>query len=217
MNRPTESASALTDTDLWNGGFLEAAIVLGPRDDPDADARLVSALNAVWSTDVTFGPYLDRFGFGPDSTPLTSIDPGTIDLVSPGHLYGWIKLPSDEWSVGGTCAIREDGFGGQALDWLDVYLPLGALAHQNERVGAYAFEHLEECSDWLAPISALLGQIGCAVLNAIDGRMAFIGFEVSGTSEADSWTGAVPSERSVGYVSDGDSGVAEYFPPTEWR
>lgn len=217
MNRPTESAPALTDADLWNGGYLEAAIVLGHSDDPAADARLVSALNAVWSTDIMFGPYLDRFGFGPDSMPLTSIDPSTIELVDPGHLYGWIKLPSGEWSVGGSCVIREEGVGSENLDWIDVYLPLGGLAIQNESVGAYPFGDLEECSDWLRPISALLGQIGCAVVNTIDGGVAFIGFDVSGTPEVDRWDGAVPAERSIGYVSDGDSGVAEYFPPTEWR
>jgi hypothetical protein len=216
MNRPTPSAPSLADADLWHGGFLEAAIVLGPREDHDADERLISALNAVWSSDFTFGPHADRFSFRADSEPITTIGAGTIDLQSPGHLYGWIKLPLGSWSVGGTCVIREE-YGDPNLDWLDVYLPLGALAELDGRVGAYPFGDTDACQSWLEPLSARLGELACTVLDAVSGVAAFIGFEVSGTPEADGWDGTVPSERSIGYVASDERGVAEYYGPTEWR
>ncbi len=165
---------------------------------------------------MVFGPYVDRFEFGPDSTPITTISAATIDLRNPGHLYGWIKLPSGDWSVGGTCVIREE-FGDPNLDWLDVYLPLGGLTEVDDRVGGYPFGDTAMCRDWLEPVSAHLGAIGSAVLGAVGGVAAFVGFEVSGTPEADGWNGTVPSERSIGYVTLNDGGVAEYHAPTEWR
>lgn len=216
MNRPTSEAPALSDADLWDGGYLEAAIVLGRRDDPDADERLVSALSVVWSSDHTFGPHTDRFGFGPDSAPLKTIAADTIDLQNPGHLYGWIKLPSGRWTVGGTCVIREE-YGDPNLDWLDVYLPLGGLSEIDDRVGAYPFGDIATCRDWLEPVLARLGELVCRVLDNAGGVAAFVGFEVSGTPEADGWNGTIPSERSIGYVTPNDRGVAEYHAPTEWR
>jgi len=91
MNRPTETAHVLSDADLWHGGFLEVAIVLGPRADSGADARLVSALRVVWSSHLMFGPYVNRFGFGPDSRPLEKIGADSIDLKTPGDFYGWME------------------------------------------------------------------------------------------------------------------------------
>ncbi len=216
MNRPTPGAPDLSNADLWHGGFLEAAIVLGRRDDPGANERLVSALRTVWSNEMIFGPYVDRFDFGPDSAPITNISAASIDLQNPGRLYGWIKLPSGDWSVGGTDVIRQE-FGDPNLDWLDVHLPLGGLTEIDDRVGGYPFGDIATCRDWLEPVSARLGAIGSAVLGAVGGVVAFVGFEVSGTSEADGWNGTVPSKRSIGYVTLNDGGVTEYHAPTEWR
>jgi len=112
--------------------------------------------------------------------------------------------------------IREE-FGDQKFDWLDVYLPLAGLAAVDERVGGYPFGDTADCRGWLKPVSARLGQIGCAVVDAVGGTAGFVGFEVSGTPEADGWDGAVPAERNMGYVAPNDRGFADYFAPTEWR
>ncbi|MCX4539194.1 hypothetical protein [Streptomyces sp. NBC_01565] len=168
----------------WHGGFYELAIEVGPRD----DARLQRALTAVWSAADVQGCYGDmRRAPGQQESVGCTVE----SLTEFGHVLGQVRLPTGQIVACGCMTIREEG--DDPVDWLDFYLPIGALDEAGfdiERAQSYRSPVLD---DWLAAI-------GTAVFHAVDFHAAFIGFETSGCSDAATLGGELPESRRIGYL-----------------
>jgi hypothetical protein len=126
------------------------------------------------------------------------------------HLRGAARLPDGQLTACGTCLIRED----DGPDWLDFYLPLGAL----ERVlpvGGYPFESGDhEYRQWQKQLDPWLADFGRRIFDAVPFRLGLIGFEVSGdTHRADLEAYGVPEQRNIGYLVPQD-GQLRFFPAT---
>jgi hypothetical protein len=124
--------------------------------------------------------------------------PLTVESLSRfGHLYGRLTLPGGAVSVCGGLAIRmSDG-----TDWLNLYLPVGALTRTDPRIGGFPFGDDGGPSSlaWRARLDGWLAEVGAEVYREVDFRRALIGLE---TDEAEIATtdGAVPERRSFGYL-----------------
>lgn len=162
--------AAFCDDENWSGGFYELAVLLGERD----DARLDAALCAVWSDGHVDGCYPSR-----DREPAEQerVPCSLASLGESGHLRGTATLPSGRRVVCGAVVIREDE---SRRDWLDFYLPLGALSVADHRVGGFAGEGGVDTLAWRAPIDEWFADIGVSVYRSAPFVYALIGFEVSG-------------------------------------
>jgi hypothetical protein len=190
LSRPT----SFTDDNNWNGGFYELSIDLGDRD----DARLASALERAWDDPRLDGCFADRRREPADQIRVA---PTLAAQSESGHLRGVAVLPNGAAMVCGTVVIREDYRG---IDWLDLYLPLGALARADGRVGGYPFgSTITTCDDapsresleWRRPIDNWLAGIGSSIFAVAPFRLGLIGFEVSGAELTD-----IPAERYATYL-----------------
>ncbi|MFE1443576.1 hypothetical protein [Streptomyces sp. NPDC058739] len=82
--------------------------------------------------------------------------PCTVNsLAERGHLHGRVRLPTGQLAVCGCVAIRG---GDQSSDWLDFYVPVGALdqadvAHWDGR----SFFRSSVMDDWLAILGTRCG------------------------------------------------------------
>ena len=123
MGRPDD----LNVEENWHGGFYELGLQLGPRDDD----RLETALTALWTAAGVSGCY------APTYNPLrhAPADLSLESLEGHGHLRGIVRLPSGDEVVCGSVAIRFD----DGDDWIELYLPLGALGSTDERIGPFPF------------------------------------------------------------------------------
>ncbi|MCZ8381671.1 hypothetical protein O6P37_22630 [Mycobacterium sp. CPCC 205372] len=135
--------------------------------------------------------------------------PLTVESLSRfGHLYGRLTLPGGAVSVCGGLAIRmSDG-----TDWLNLYLPVGALARTDPRIGGFPFgdDGGPLSLSWRAPLDAWFAAIGAQVYREVEFRRAIIGFETD-DAEIAAADGAVPQRRSFGYLSPCD-GELRYHP-----
>jgi hypothetical protein len=186
MTDPT----AFADGENWTGGFYELAMELGPTDDD----RLGRALTALWAAAGVEGCYGSQWHEpeAQESVPLT-----VASLVEFGHLHGHVVLPSGTRIVCGAVAVRED----DGPDWLDFYLPLGALGASDPRVGGYPFgEDAAASLAWRGPIDDWMAGIGTEVFREVDIRLAIIGFETSGSAYAKDLAGDPPPPRGVAYL-----------------
>ncbi|MCP3753355.1 hypothetical protein [Streptomyces sp. TBY4] len=166
----------------WHGGYYELAIEVGPRD----DGRLQRALTAVWSAADVQGCYGDMRRPPEEQDPVGC----TVEsLTEFGHVLGQVRLPTGHIVACGCMTIREEG--DTPVDWLDFYLPIGALEGAGldiERPQSYRSPVLDH---WLAAI-------GTAVHGAVAFRAGFIGFETSGCSDAATLGGELPESRRIG-------------------
>jgi hypothetical protein len=118
-------------------------------------------------------------------------------LTTFGHLYGRLTLPDGAVSVCGGLAIRmSDG-----TDWLNLYLPMGALSQTDPRVGGYPFgpEGGPSSLSWRAPLDAWLADVGAQVYREVDFRRALIGFETDDAGAAVA-NETVPESHAFGYL-----------------
>lgn len=167
------------------------------------DARLDAAARCVWGDAHLVGPYADR-----DREPGNQerVDGALVASLQLGHLRGLAAPLSGARVVCGMVNIREEGEGGS--DWLDFYLPLGALGRADPRVGAFPFGAVGTGSlVWRAPIDAWLVSVAARVFAAVPFAYALIGFEVSGESPPP----ADATERHVGLLTP-DGGGLRYIP-----
>lgn len=133
-------ADDLDVSENWHGGSYELAVNLGPRD----DTRMEAALTTVWSSATVEG-CLARDEARSHPVPCT-----LLSLEQFGHLNGRVRLPDGGVIVCGVVAVREEN----GDDWLIFYLPLGALAEHDARVGAFPFgdDGGEASRAWREPI-----------------------------------------------------------------
>jgi hypothetical protein len=190
-----------TSNDVWNGGFYELALELGER----SDVRLLSALTALWQNLSLKGCYLEREQEPADQVKLI---PSEEMLRSGQHLLGLARLPNKTQVACGTVAIREDN----GPDWLDFYLPMGALAQAYD-VGGYPFDIDNKSPEsWQKPIDDYLAEIGKFVFSAVPFKLGLIGHEVSGNHYAEEIAEqGIPDERYIGYLWP-SGGKLNYFP-----
>jgi hypothetical protein len=184
-------AADLTDPENWHGGFYELAIELAD----ESDEYLQRMLTALWHTAEIDGCYQRRAGTRDQfkDAPCT-----VAALDQHGHLHATVLLPTGQRVVCGAVAIR----GGGGTDWLDFYLPMEALGRADQRVGAFPFvpDGDHSALDWRRPIDEWLAGIATTIFQAEPFRLALIGHEVSGDTDADKLDGRVPEQRFIGYL-----------------
>ena len=181
----------LTDSENWRGGFYELAIELAD----ESDEHLERILTALWHVAGIEGCYgrrtagRDQF----EDAPCT-----VASLEQHGHLHATVHLPTGQRVVCGAVAIR--GAGG--TDWLDFYLPMEALSRADQRVGAFPSvpDGDQSALEWRRPIDTWLAEIATAIFRTDPFRLALIGHEVSGHTDAASLDGRVPDQRFIGYL-----------------
>jgi hypothetical protein len=177
MSQPSD----INSDDNWVGGFYELSIDLGSKD----DSRLDRALRALWRHAAVGGCFAPRYqnNISGDRAPLRLTDHvavpiGLASLEESGHLRGTVRLPSGVEIVCGAVAVRFD----EDPDWLDFYLPLGALADVDRRIGGFPFGEDSDAGSlsWRLPLDRWLAEIGSRVFEEVPFGFARIGFEASG-------------------------------------
>lgn len=191
--------------DNWHGGFYELAIEVGDH----SDERLGRALDALWRAAGISGCYGSR-ECEPGDQAVVGCTLESLEQF--GHLRGVVQLPAGPVVVCGAVAIREDS----GPDWLDFYLPLGALARADPRVGAFPFgsDGGTVSMVWRQPIDAWLASIGMQVYGSVDYRLGLIGCEASGQVYAADIGAGSPPPRGFGYLLPGN-GPPRYLPATQ--
>jgi hypothetical protein len=142
VENPTASPTDVSHDDNWHGGYYELSIKLGEHDDD----RLDSALKALW--DAAGLPEAFRRDTG-SSAPVSA------DSLLAGHLNTVATIPGLGSTLCSVMVVREEvyeaGTPQYGADWLDLCLPLGALANLDCRVGAFRSTATSEPSQAATP------------------------------------------------------------------
>jgi hypothetical protein len=160
-------ADDVADEENWTGGFYELCLVLGPSDDGAVDR----AVRSLWRVAGVSGCHARRA----DGTGFAAVEPGVAALHDYGHLLGTVALPSRARVVCGGFLFRYED-----TDTLEFYLPLGALARVDRRIGGYPFdEHSGAASlTWRGGLDRWLADVATAVHVDVPFQRALIGFEI---------------------------------------
>lgn len=184
--------AAFRDQTNWSGGFYELAIEVGSTQ----DAAIQAVLSAVWSAAEVRGSFASTDREPEDQEPV----PCTVaSLTAYGHLHGQVRLPNGRLAVCGAVAIRG---GDDCSDWLDFYVPAGAL----DKAGipywdGRPFYRSAVLDDWLAGV-------GTATFERAPFSLGVIGWEVSGCTDAATLAGRLPQERGIGYLLPQEKGLS---------
>ncbi|MEU4531230.1 hypothetical protein AB0F49_23695 [Micromonospora ureilytica] len=174
----------LRDPENWTGGFYELILILGAAD----DARLDRAVAALWrAADV------GECRVGADLVEVTA---GADAFAVDGHLRGALTLPSGGRVVCGSYTTRCEG-----IDSLELYLPLGALARVDKRIGGFPFDHRSgvESLTWRAPLDRWLADIAVTVYVDVPFTRAVIGFEVDEDADVSYSAGLFPGTSGMDF------------------
>lgn len=160
-------ADDMNDDENWTGGFYELCLVLGAADDDNVDR----ALRSLWRAVGVHGCHVPRA----DGTGFAAVELGVAALHEHGHLRGTLTLPSGARVVCGGFLSRYEG-----LDTLELYLPLGALARADRRIGGYPFDESSgvESLTWRSALDRWLADVAIAVYADVPFHRALIGFEI---------------------------------------
>ncbi len=162
------SATDLTLEDNWHGGGYELAIELGARD----DGRLDAAIRACWLHPSLTGCWhrTGRRDFA------TRVQP-ELRTQETGHLHGIATIPGVASTVCGCAVIREEE---SRIDWLDFYLPIGALERIDKRAESLWNSDSDVPPTWRQPIDEYLVETAGRIYEAVEFELGLIGWEVSG-------------------------------------
>ncbi|MDT6983287.1 hypothetical protein ACFSUJ_00955 [Streptomyces lusitanus] len=178
------SPAVFRDPTNWGDGYYELGIEVGSTD----DAQIQAVLSALWSAADVQGCFGRRDREPEEQDPV----PCTVgSLTEFGHLHGQVRLPTGRLTVCGCLAIRgDDG----SSDWLDFYVPLGALSKAGLAYwdGRPSFRS-DVMDDWLAGI-------GAETFKRVPFSLGVVGFEVSGCADASTLAGKMPQTRDIGYL-----------------
>jgi hypothetical protein len=207
----TELPKFFTLDDTWTGGFYELAIELGSY----SDQHLLDALKTIWNHSSLEGCYLDRTKEPDQQVRYNSVSElfHQREMYSGFHVQGVATLPNKLRIACGTCVIREYSDNNpDAPDWLDFYLPMGAL-EQAYDVGGYPFDtDIKSPENWQKPIDDYVAQIGMELFAKVDFRLGLVGHEVSGIQNADEIANeGIQEQRYIGYLWPSASQLT-YFP-----
>ena len=108
-------------------------------------------------------------------------------------------------------SARDSARAGEGSDWLDLCLPLGALANLDNRVGAYPLGDVSDSSRWRRPIESWFEGIATAVFDAVPFVYAVTGNEVSGLEPSEQTSG------NVGLFAPDANGNLAIRPVTSWN
>jgi len=198
--------SYFTHPDTWNGGFYELAIQVSGG---HSDEKLLSALETLWTHPDLEGCYLHA---DVESALQERITPSVSHIQTGEHLRGLAHLPNGLRVACGTVLVRED----EGSDWLDFYLPMGALSTAYD-VGGFPFgDGKKDHVIWRIPIDKWLLNIGYHVFREVRFELALIGHDVLGeTSAAVILSKGIPEKRWISYLlPQGDS--LRSYPCTEY-
>jgi hypothetical protein len=192
-----------TPKNVWYGGFYELALELGEP----SDERLFEALDALWQHPSVEGCYLEN-DVEPNEQKRVSPSPQLLNRM---HIYGLARLPDGKQVACGSCIIRED----DGSDWLDFYLPTGAVGEVYD-IGGYPFDKAGFAHrDWQIPVDEWLKDIGKHIFSIVPFNLGLIGFEVSGEAyAADILKTGIPAERHIGYLLSENKLLKWYAPNT---
>jgi len=162
----------MADEENWVGGFYELCLVLGQSDDSLVDR----ALPVLWGAAGVDGCWARTS----DGTGLRQAQVSVAALHEHGHLRGTLALPSGVRVVCGSILFRYDN-----VDTLELYLPLGALARVDDRIGGFPFDEHSgaESLTWRAGLDRWLADIAIAVHAEVPCQRVVIGFEVDQESD----------------------------------
>lgn len=112
-------------------------------------------------------------------------------LTEHGHLLGQVRLPTGQLAVCGCMAVRG---GDESSDWLDFYIPTGAL----DKAGIVywdgrPFFRSAVIDDWLAGIAM-------ETFKQAPFSLGLVGWMVSGGADASMPAGELPKKRDMGYL-----------------
>lgn len=173
---PSPSPTDPTHEDNWNGGFYELSVKLGAAD----DARLDTALIALWQAASLSRPFRRHSDEAVDVA---------VQALLAGHLHSVATIPGLGSTLCTVLVVREETFDSGATrygaDWLDLCLPLGALANLDERVGAYPFDEEADSRGWREPVESWFAVVASAVFKAVPFVHAITGDEVSGVEASE--------------------------------
>ena len=175
-----------------------------------SDTRLEAALSVLWSAAEVEGCY-GSHQVAPSEQETVPCN--LLSLLRFGHLRGVVRLPNGAPIVCGVVAVREDG----GPDWLDFYLPLGALGRAEPRSDEHMVGDPSSGSTsltWRRPIDDWMAGLGARVYAAAGFRLGLIGNEVSGQTDAAAIAGDPPTRRWIGYLIPGGGNV-RYLPATD--
>ena len=189
--------------DAWLGGYYELAIELGRR----SDERLGSALAAIWAFPDIEGCYLRRDVESAEQLRVRPRLPGEED----SHLYGIATLFNGLKVPCCTVVVREPS----GTDWLDFCLPLAGLSKAIPQIGGYPFDR-DTGRQWREPLDTWLAEVGRQLWEHVPFRLAIIGFEVSGMTDAKQLEDGMPDERWVGFLRPSRDDL-DYLPVNRWR
>jgi hypothetical protein len=196
--------SVFTRQDVWLGSFYELAIEVGDR----SDDRLHAACVALWSHGSLEGPYGDKTREPGEQPPVS---PGLVvpdDMGDVSHLYGVATLPDGNRLACGCVALCEED---SRIDWLDLYIPLGAL----DTVYDYDYGDRASWRAWAAPLDDWFADIGRTVYDAVPFRLALVGEEVSGMRYASQVAvEGIPDERNTPLLFPDNDGALKWYPAT---
>ncbi|WP_206343446.1 hypothetical protein [Streptomyces mesophilus] len=186
--------ASFRDQSNWGDGY-ELAIEAGST----GDAELQSLLSALWSAAGVRGCFgrRDREPDEQDEVPCT-----VASLTEYGQVLGQVRLPTGQSVVCGCMAVRG---GDDSSDWLDFYVPTGALDKAGiEYWDGRPFFRSAVIDDWLAGIAT-------ETFRQAPFSLGVVGWMVSGLAEASTLAGELPKERGMGYLLPRD-GILHYGP-----
>ena len=106
--------------------------------------------------------------------------------------------------------MREDESG---IDWLDFYIPLGAL----ETIYEVAYPYDKSWRVWAQPLDHWFADIGRWIHQEVPFQLGLIGEEVSGfTYASELATAGIPSDRMLPLLVPNDRGELDWYPATDW-
>jgi hypothetical protein len=186
--------ASFCDQSNWGDGY-ELAIQVGST----GEAELQTLLSALWSAAEVLGCFgrRDCEPHEQDEVPCT-----VASLTEYGHLLGQVRLPTGQLVVCGCLAVRG---GDESSDWLDFYVPTGAL----DKAGivysdGQLFFRSAVIDDWLAGIAI-------KTFDQAPFSLGVVGWMVSGGTDASMLAGELPQVRAMGYLLP-RGGVLQYGP-----
>jgi len=154
----------------WHGSYYELCIELGPAGD---DPRLLNALRCLWSRPELHGSWTDRDSYGSDVSDFQVTDGCVVPQ------FGVLTIGDSQLGCV-THIVREtDG-----SDWLDLCVPTGML----ELAYDVSYPLDLDSNPWIKTLNAVFTALATTVFQHCPFRLAIIGEEASGVTDADSIT-----------------------------